>query len=91
MMWMRVLLADDQPRVRFALRVLLEQQPGLTVVGEAASGEEAVELVARLVPDLVLMDVRLGDGIDGLEATRRIVALGLSSRVIMLSLHDMPA
>lgn len=85
-----ILIVDDHQLAREGLKAVLSDDE-LTVVGEAASGEEAVELVARLVPDLVLMDVRLGDGIDGLEATRRIVALGLSSRVIMLSLHDMPA
>lgn len=86
----RILIIDDHQLAREGLKAVLSND-GLEVVGEAASGEEAVALVTRLVPDVVLMDVRLGPGIDGLEATRRIAALGLPSRVIMLSLHDMPA
>lgn len=86
----RILIIDDHQLAREGLKAVLSDD-GLEVVGEAASGEEAVALVTRLVPDVVLMDVRLGPGIDGLEATRRIAALGLPSRVIMLSLHDMPA
>lgn len=86
----RILIVDDHQLAREGLKAVLSDD-GLEVVGEAASGEEAVALVTQLVPDVVLMDVRLGLGIDGLEATRRIAALGLPSRVIMLSLHDMPA
>lgn len=86
----RILIVDDHQLAREGLKAVLSED-GLEVVGEAASGEEAVALVTQLVPDVVLMDVRLGLGIDGLEATRRIAALGLPSRVIMLSLHDMPA
>ncbi len=89
-MAVRILIVDDHQLAREGLKAVLSND-GLEVVGEAASGEEAVALVTRLVPDVVLMDVRLGPGTDGLEATRRIVALGLPSRVIMLSLHDMPA
>lgn len=89
-MTVRIVIVDDHQLAREGLKSVLADD-GLAVVGEAASGEEAVALVKRLVPDVVLMDVRLGPGIDGLEATRRIAALGLPSRVIMLSLHDMPA
>ncbi|MFN9579800.1 MAG: response regulator [Novosphingobium sp.] len=89
-MAVRILIVDDHQLAREGLKAVLSDD-GLEVVGEATSGEEAVDLVARLQPDVVLMDVRLGPGIDGLEATRRIVALGLPSRVQMLSLHDMPA
>lgn len=89
-MAVRILIVDDHQLAREGLKAVLSDD-GLEVVGEATSGEEAVDLVARLQPDVVLMDVRLGPGIDGLEATRRIVALGLPSRVLMLSLHDMPA
>ncbi|HEX4847380.1 MAG TPA: response regulator transcription factor [Novosphingobium sp.] len=88
-MAVRILIVDDHQLAREGLKAVLSDD-GLAVVGEAASGEEAVALVSQLVPDVVLMDVRLGPGIDGLEATRRIAALGLPSRVIMLSLHDMP-
>lgn len=89
-MTVRILIVDDHQLAREGLKSVLAGD-GLEVVGEATSGEEAVDLVARLQPDVVLMDVRLGPGIDGLEATRRIAALGLRSRVLMLSLHDMPA
>ncbi len=89
-MTVRIVIVDDHQLAREGLKSVLADD-GLAVVGEAASGEEAVALVKGLVPDVVLMDVRLGPGIDGLEATRRIAALGLPSRVIMLSLHDMPA
>ena len=89
-MTVRILIVDDHQLAREGLKSVLTGD-GLEVVGEATNGEEAVDLVACLQPDVVLMDVRLGPGIDGLEATRRIAALGLPSRVLMLSLHDMPA
>lgn len=85
----RILIVDDHQLAREGLRAVLEQGD-FEVVGLAGTGEEAVEMARDLTPDIILMDVRLGDGIDGLEATRRIVALGLAIRVIMLSLHDMP-
>jgi DNA-binding NarL/FixJ family response regulator len=68
----RVLLADDQALVRAGFRALLDAQEDIDVVGEANDGEEAVRLASRLVPDVVLMDIRM-PGTDGLEATRRIV------------------
>lgn len=86
----RILIVDDHPLAREGLKAVLASA-GFLVAGEAASGEEAVDLAQRLSPDVVLMDVRLGPGIDGLEATRRIAALGLSTRVLMLTLHDSPA
>jgi DNA-binding NarL/FixJ family response regulator len=68
----RVLLADDQALVRAGFRALLDAQDDIEVVGEANDGEEAVRLASQLVPDVVLMDIRM-PGTDGLEATRRIV------------------
>ena len=68
----RVLLADDQALVRGGFRALLDAEDDMTVVGEAATGDEAVRLALQLRPDVVLMDVRM-PGADGLEATRRIV------------------
>ncbi len=67
----RVLIADDQPLVRAGLRVLFEDEPDITAVGEAANGEEAVSLVRHTRPDVVLMDIRM-PVLDGLEATRQI-------------------
>ncbi|MEU0299114.1 response regulator transcription factor [Streptomyces sp. NPDC006175] len=68
----RILLCDDHAVVRAGLLALLGGEPDIEVVGEAGSGEEAVALAARLSPDVVLMDLQLGPGIDGVEATRRI-------------------
>jgi len=68
----RVLLADDQALVRGGFRALIDAEPDLTVVGEASTGDEAVRLATELVPDVVLMDIRM-PGCDGLTATRRIV------------------
>ncbi|MFN3620745.1 response regulator [Sphingorhabdus sp.] len=86
----RIIIVDDHALAREGLKAVLASS-GLEIVGDVASGEEAVELVKETVPDLVLMDVRLGAGIDGLEATRRITALGFPTRVLMLTLHDLPA
>jgi DNA-binding NarL/FixJ family response regulator len=69
----RVLLADDQALVRAGFRALLDAEDDVEVVGEAADGDEAVTEIRRLVPDVVLMDIRM-PGADGLDATRRIVA-----------------
>jgi DNA-binding NarL/FixJ family response regulator len=69
----RVVLADDQQLIRGGFRALLEAERDIEVVGEAATGRAAVEVVAATVPDVVLMDIRMPDG-DGIEATRQIVA-----------------
>ena len=85
----RVLLADDERLVRRGLRMILEADPTIRVVGEAADGAEAIEAAARLAPDVVLMDVRMPTT-DGLEATRRIVALDPPPpRVIVLTTFDL--
>jgi DNA-binding NarL/FixJ family response regulator len=84
-----VLIADDQALVRRGLRMILETEPDLDVVGEAEDGADAVSQVASTRPDIVLMDVRM-PGVDGIEATRRILAdPGCRSRVIMLTTFDM--
>jgi DNA-binding NarL/FixJ family response regulator len=85
----KVLLADDQALVRAGFRALLDAQPDITVVGEAADGAEAARAAAETLPDVVLMDIRM-PGTDGLEATRRIVGDPALSgvRVLILTTFD---
>lgn len=71
---LRVLLVDDHPVVRFGLRAVLEATGRVTVVAEAASGEQALALIGTASPDVVLMDLNLGAGIDGAATTTRILA-----------------
>ncbi|MDX2547949.1 response regulator [Streptomyces sp. WI04-05B] len=85
---LRVLIADDHAVVRAGLRALLEGEPDLDVIAEAGSGEEAVGLVARTLPDVALMDLRFGSpggGIDGVEAIRRLAAEAPGVAVVMLT------
>jgi DNA-binding NarL/FixJ family response regulator len=79
-----VLIADDQALVRVGLRKILEGEPDLTVAGEAGDGEDAIEAARRLRPDVVLMDIRM-PVLDGIEATRRIVAARPTTRVLVLT------
>jgi DNA-binding NarL/FixJ family response regulator len=83
----RVVLADDQEMVRAGLRMLVDFQPDLEVVGEAADGLEAVEVVTRLRPDVVLMDVRM-PRCDGIEAARRVLATVPDVAVVVLTTFD---
>lgn len=87
----RILLADDHAMLRAGLRALLDVEADLEVVGEAGTGEEAVELAARIEPDVVVMDLSM-PGIGGLEATRRIASSAgeggeVGPRVLVLTMH----
>ena len=89
-MSIRVLIADDQALVRAGFRMILDAEDDLDVVGEAADGVEAVRQAAELAPDVVLMDIRMPE-LDGIEATRRVVAAGGEAppRVLMLTTFDL--
>jgi DNA-binding NarL/FixJ family response regulator len=84
----RVLLADDQSLVRAGFRMILKNEPGIEVVGEAEDGREAVSQVAALSPDVVLMDIRMPH-VDGIEATRQIAARADPPRVLVLTTFDL--
>jgi DNA-binding NarL/FixJ family response regulator len=89
----RIVIADDQALVRAGLATLLDSQPGLTVVGQAGTGEEAVHLARKAAPDVVLMDIRM-PVLDGLAATRRILSALVAPsarqvRVVVLTTYDL--
>lgn len=87
-MTVRVVLADDQSMVRAGFRSLLNAEPDIEVVAEAADGEQAVAAVRRFEPDVALMDIRM-PGVDGIEATRRLVEGGSAARVLILTTFDL--
>jgi DNA-binding NarL/FixJ family response regulator len=87
-MTLRVVVADDQALVRVGFRGIIDATPGFTVVGEAASGQEAIEVTRQAQPDVVLMDVRM-PVMDGIEATRRITADGGGVRTLILTTFDL--
>ncbi|WP_214324704.1 response regulator [Nonomuraea sediminis] len=86
----RLLLCDDHAVVRAGLRALLSSADGIEVVGEAGSGDEALAMAARTHPDVVLMDLQLGDGMDGVTATRKLTE-GEGPRVLVLTMFDTDA
>jgi DNA-binding NarL/FixJ family response regulator len=83
----RVLLVDDHAVLRSGLEALLNLEPDLDVVGEAGSGEEGIQRVTALRPDIVIMDLDM-PGMGGLEATKQIMALGVPVRVLVLTSHE---
>jgi len=85
----RIIIVDDHALAREGLRSALSAS-GYEVVGALGTGEEALSRVAQARPDLVLLDIRLGEGMDGLETARRISDLSLGVRIMMLTLHDDP-
>ncbi|CAM5715648.1 Protein-glutamate methylesterase/protein-glutamine glutaminase [Streptomyces hirsutus] len=84
----RVLIADDQMMVREGFSVLLNAMPGIEVAGEAVNGRQAVERVRELAPDVVLMDIRMPE-LNGIEATREIVAADGAAKVLVLTTFDL--
>lgn len=84
----KVLIADDQALLRGGLRAMLEAEPDIEVVAEAADGAEAVDEAVRTHPDVILMDVRM-PRLDGIEATRRILAAGSRARILVITTFDL--
>ncbi len=83
----RILLADDQDIIRTGLTIILNHQPDLDVVGQAADGVEAVELAKQLQPDVILMDIRM-PGLNGIEATRQIIYESPHISILMLTMFE---
>ncbi|MFI6478810.1 response regulator [Nonomuraea sp. NPDC050663] len=86
-MTLKVVIADDEDLIRTGLRVILDSEPGLTVVGEAADGAEVIGVVRRERPDVVLMDVRM-PGVDGIQATARLVAMDRPPKVLVVTTFE---
>jgi DNA-binding NarL/FixJ family response regulator len=83
----RILIADDHPVFRFGLRALIAAEPGFAVVGEAATGEEALVLAESLQPDVILMDVNMPD-LNGIEATRRALEVSPGIGVLIITMFE---
>jgi len=87
-MKIRLVIADDQALVRSGFRLIVDARPDLEVVGEAEDGEQAVALVEELEPDVILLDIRMPN-LDGIEATKQIVASGSGTRILVLTTFDL--
>lgn len=83
----KVLIVDDHAVVRAGIRMLLESDPELTIVGEGENGDDAIRMASELSPDVILMDVTMPE-VDGVEATRRVKALPSPPAVLALSIHE---
>ncbi|MGW5263749.1 response regulator [Microbispora sp. NPDC004025] len=86
-MTLRVVIADDEDLIRTGLRIIVESEPGLSVVGEASDGAEAVSVVRTTKPDVVLMDVRM-PAADGIQATQALAAAGSAPKVIVVTTFE---
>ena len=87
-MSIRILLVDDQTLVRTGFRLILGSEPDFEVVGDAADGQEGIELGRRLRPDVALMDIRM-PRMDGIEATRRLTTASPATKVVILTTYDL--
>jgi DNA-binding NarL/FixJ family response regulator len=83
----RVLITDDHPRFREGMQFMLRREPDLELVGEASTGEEAIDKAAALQPDVILMDLRM-PGVNGVEATRRIMETSPHIRVLVITMYE---
>jgi len=83
----RILIADDHPVFRFGLRALLQTEPDIEIVGEATTGQEAIDLAAQLGPDIILMDLNMPD-VNGIEATRRILKNDPDGGILVITMFD---
>lgn len=82
----RILIVDDAASVRESLEWLIEDEPGLTVIGSASNGSEALQQTAQLDPDLIILDIELPD-VDGFHVTRQLKAMPLAPIIVLLSVH----
>jgi DNA-binding NarL/FixJ family response regulator len=85
----RILIADDSPFVRKAIRFLLEANPGWEVCGEAANGQEALDRAMKLTPDIIILDLVM-PVMDGLQTARRMAVIAPKSPTVMLTMHSSP-